>query len=660
MLGGGGSRGYAHAGALLGLERLGHDPGMVVGASIGALVGALYAAGYGPGEIQRLVREEDWNEVFTPAPLLVGPDREPRYPILAYDREVDSLRFNRGIVPQWRINRLLVRLLFDAEARSRGDFDRLARRFRAVATDLATGRPVVLSRGDLPRAARASMAVPGVFSPVEWEGRSLVDGGISNNLPVRPARDLGADFVIAVEVSRPEREIEGRGALQVLGRALDLLQENAQRGEPPPDVLVLPAIDPSVWGIGFAADPEPLFAAGLAAALRDAPPAARRRPGPRPLPAPPRAFGALRIEAPDSATARLARRVFRDVAPGAYDPRRVLSAVDRLYTTGLFEGVWPRVEDTESAEPTLVVRVEAQPTASLAGALGYDTDRGGRFWAAAQRSRPLFGAPGLLTASVSLDRLEQWGSASVRVFPVRLSPLVWSAGAYAKEMDLRRFGPEAAEGDVEVRRTGGWLGVDFQQLLAQRVASAVVRAEWVDVEEGEGGFSAGPLVRIASPRAEAPVVGVPLEIEGEARWGAVAYRRASARGSLGTELGPLKVAAVADGTVASRGAPADALPALGDERAVPGFRWGEARGRMRAVAGGDAAYPLPRLGGHLRTRLRAGWVGDALETIDEREGWVTGAELGALWSTPFGAIHLAFGANSRGDRRLVLDLGAPF
>lgn len=661
VLSGGGSRGLAHAGVLVGLEQLGYDPDLVVGTSIGALVGALYAAGYTPEQIQARIREIDWEEIFTPAPVLLGPEREGRYPLVAYDRQTDSLRFNRGFIPQWRINRVLVQLLFDAEARSRGDFDRLARRFRAVTADLETGQIVVLGSGDLPRAARASMAVPGVFAPVEWEGRSLVDGGIVSNRPTGVARSLGAKRIIAADVSRPSGEIAGRGPLQVAGRALDLLQENVERGQAPPDVLVVPTLPPNFGGVTFPADQEPLFKIGLTAALRDAPRAGRTPPEPRALPAPPRAFGRLVVEAPDSASAALVRRVFRDVAPGPYDPQRVLTAVDRLYTTGLFEGVWPRVEEGRQgdAAPTLIVRLEAPPRFSVAGSIGYDTDRGGRLWAAVQRGSAFLGAPAVLMGSVSLHRFEQWGSASVHVHPIRVSPLAVSAGAYLREVDVRSFGEESLPGDVEVLRAGGWAGFDFQQLLAQRVASAIVRAERISIEDGEEGFSVGPYLRIAAPQAEAPVVGVPLQLEAEARWGSIAYRRISARGSLATTLGALQLAGIADATIASETAPPDALPALGNDYAVPGYHWGEGRAPALAVTGLDLAYPTP-LGGYTRARLRVARTADRLSEMPDSSAWVTGAELGLFWSTPFGAVELAFGANGEGGRRLSLDVGPRF
>jgi NTE family protein len=658
VLSGGGSRGLAHVGTLLGLEELGYDPDLVVGTSIGALAGALYASGRSPAEIQDSIRAINWGDVFTPAPLVLGPDREARYPLLTYDRESNPLRFNRGFIPQWRINRVLVRLLFDAEARSRGDFDRLARPYRAVATDLQTGRSVVLARGDLARAARASMAVPGVFSPVEWEGRSLVDGGLSSNLPTDVARQLGATRIIAVDVGRPSEEILGRGPLQVASRALDILEQNAEQSTVQPDLLIVPPLDPNSLGITFPADPDPLFRIGLAG-VQGVPAASRRRPEPRPLAPPPAAFGGLVIEAPDSATAALARRVFRHVAPGPYDPMRVLAAVDRLYTTGLFEGVWPRVEDSggTDAAPALIVRLERPPLITIAGGAGFDTDRGGRLWAALQRSQALMGAPAVLTGTLSLDRLRQWGSAGAQIHLAQISPLVATAGLFRRETDLPRDGD--LRGDDEVRRTGAWAGIDFQQLLAQRVASAVVRAEHIRVDGGRDGFIVGPLLRLAAPTADPPVVGVPFLAEAEVRMGAVEYSRASLRASRSTRLGLVRLAAVGDFAAASAGAPADVHASLGEEHAMPGVRWGERRAPVRALAGADAAYPLAS-GAYMRTRLRAGAVADRVGSLENRDRWMSGADLGVVYATPFGVFNLAFGANSRGEQRLILDLGAQF
>src|SRR5687767_6114034 len=126
VLSGGGSRGIAHAGVLAVMEERGYDPDIVIGTSMGAVVGALYAAGYTADEIADQIRAIAWRGMFDPTPVIIGADRHVRYPMLTLDLDVsEQLRLSRGLVGQWRINRVLAHLLFEANARSRGDFDRL-------------------------------------------------------------------------------------------------------------------------------------------------------------------------------------------------------------------------------------------------------------------------------------------------------------------------------------------------------------------------------------------------------------------------------------------------------------------------------------------------------------------------------------------------------
>ena len=659
VLSGGGSRGLAHAGALLGLERLGYDADIVVGTSMGALIGALYAAGYPPEEIQRQIYEVDWGETFSSAPVTLGPDRVVRYPFLVFDREADPLRFNRGFVPQWRANLILAHLLFDANARARGDFDRLARRYRAVAADLLTGEPVVLSQGDLARAARASMAVPGILTPVDWEGRILVDGGIADNLPVEVARDLNAQFTVAVDVRLPADTILGRTPIQIANRALDLMLRKVRRDTIPPNVLVTPALPLNLSGFTFPSDPAPFFEVGLEAALSEA----HRNPGERaiarPLPPAPTAFGSLEIEAPGSAYEAFVRAVFDDIAPGPYDAEAVLDAVDQLYTTGLFEAVWPRVEGGDNErDPTLVVRLEAPPRLSIATALGYDSDRGGRLWVAVQRSAVTMGAPAIHSVAGMLTPVEQWAEVSTRVLFPSMPVLGWSAGVFVKEADLRAFSPDRIS-DQEVIRSGGWLGVEYQRALAARVALATLRAEYVHVEDGQEGFSVGPLLRLAAPAAKVPIVGVQAEAEAQLRLGEVSYTTLQARGSTELRFGVLRTAAVGDFAVASPGSPPDVNPTLGDENGLPGHRWGMGRDRVRALAGVDLAYPIPGQG-YIRSRLRAGASVANIDLLTEQGSWIGGAEIGPIWRTPFGTLAASWGVNTAGEQQLFLNVGSPF
>lgn len=206
-LSGGGARGLAHIGVIEALEAEGVPIHCVAGTSMGALVGSLYAAGYSPSEIDAVVRTVEWQDVFS------GKPERSLVPLAL--RVDDVAAVARAAVSRWRIrlppardsdyrtNRLLFRLLAEASYRAAGDFDALRRPFRAVAADLATGERVVLARGSLARAVRASLSFPVGLIPVSLDGRVLVDGGLVDNLPTGVARQLGADVVLAVDVRSP-------------------------------------------------------------------------------------------------------------------------------------------------------------------------------------------------------------------------------------------------------------------------------------------------------------------------------------------------------------------------------------------------------------------------------------------------------------------------
>lgn len=658
VLSGGGSRGLAHAGVLIGLEEAGRDPAIVVGTSMGAVVGALYAAGYTSEEIVDRIEDVNWAEAFTATALVIGPDRAARYPLVTFDIDTDELRFARGLVAQWRINRVLARLLFDANARARGDFDRLARRYRAVAADLRTGEAVVLSAGDLARAARASMAVPGLFAPVVWEDRILIDGGIVNNLPTDVARTLGAEHVVAVDAGRAPDEIHDSSPLGVIQRVIDLMQENTHRDRPA-DELVLPDLDPRSGGTTFPSDPSALFAAGLSAARRDlGPTPATSGGGERPLALPPDRFARLVVEAPDSSLAALGRRYFAPVAPGSYDTAAVLRALDLLYTTGLFEAVWPRVtEDPVTGEASLVVRLDSPPRVSLGAGAGYENDRGARAWMSISRYTSVARRPAILTGSATSTGLERWAAVSLQVFPRVRPPLTWSVGAHIKETDVRVFTAADAIGDADAVRAGGWAALELPHILKDRLTTLTFRGEWVDVEGGLRGSAYGPVLRFSGLNPDVMVVGEPFLAEAEHRWGEVPYSRVALRGSADLQLRDLAIAAVTDFAWTTAGAPDDSRPALGDEHMIPGLQWGEERGATRAVVGGDAAYPIRNA--FARLRLRSGAVAANPEGL-ERARWVSGAQIGVMWRSPLGSAEVGYGVNTRGDRRIDVGIGRRF
>lgn len=252
VLSGGGARGAAHVGVLKVLEELHVAPDMVIGTSMGSIVGGLYAAGWTPEQIERLIHRLDWEGAFTDA----VPRSEKSFLRKQDDRPVliqGRLAFDgfKPVLPSGVIRgqklELILRLL-ESLSPAASDFDHLPIPYRAVAADIATGKPVILDSGSLATAMRASMSIPGAFPPVRLDGRDLVDGGIAANLPIGIAMELGATSVIAVDISSPlivEGEQLGTfaaiiGHLNSLLTAGNVSRDRALIG--PDDVLITPAL----------------------------------------------------------------------------------------------------------------------------------------------------------------------------------------------------------------------------------------------------------------------------------------------------------------------------------------------------------------------------------------------------------------------------------
>jgi NTE family protein len=205
VLSGGGGRGLAHVGVIKKLEEYGIKVDYIVGTSMGALVGGIYSSGYDSLELEKIALSIDWDNYMNDS--LKRRD-------LAFDEKQDngrfalSIPFNKdgiapisGVIEGVKLYALLNRLLFHVNSVS--DFNRLPIPFACVATDIYTGEALILKRGDLPAALRASMSIPSVFTAVEYEDHMLVDGGLVMNLPVSVAKEADVDYVIAVDVGTP-------------------------------------------------------------------------------------------------------------------------------------------------------------------------------------------------------------------------------------------------------------------------------------------------------------------------------------------------------------------------------------------------------------------------------------------------------------------------
>lgn len=206
-LSGGGARGGAHVGVLKAIEELEIPIDYIAGTSMGAIIGALYATGYDAEQIEEILINVDWNKGLQDSPE--RQYRTMRKKILEAEFYIPfRVGFNKGKIqlPLGAIEGQHLDQIFNElflPVLNTSDFDLFPIPFRAVATDLVTGEAVILSEGSLPNAIRASMSVPGVFAPIQIDSRLLVDGGMSNNLPVDIVRSMGADIVIAVDISSP-------------------------------------------------------------------------------------------------------------------------------------------------------------------------------------------------------------------------------------------------------------------------------------------------------------------------------------------------------------------------------------------------------------------------------------------------------------------------
>jgi NTE family protein len=227
-LGGGGARGGAHVGVLSVLEELRIPIDCIAGTSMGALVGATYASGVLMADIERQILEVDWSATIGSAGRRSMVPMQRKLAGITYSNNIElgitggSLYGVGGLVSTQNVEgffRLLV-----GNARDIDDFDQLAIPFRAVATDLAASEMVVIGSGDLTRAMRASMAVPGVFAPVVVDDMVLADGGMMRNLPVDVVRALCADVVIAVSLQAPPPSPEQlQGVFALAGRSIDAM-----------------------------------------------------------------------------------------------------------------------------------------------------------------------------------------------------------------------------------------------------------------------------------------------------------------------------------------------------------------------------------------------------------------------------------------------------
>jgi NTE family protein len=253
VLSGGGARGAAHAGVLKILEEKNIPIDMIVGTSMGSFIGGLYASGKSPQEIEDMLVSTDWHKyIRTEFNRKDIPIRKKKFQYTYPGRLGLGINSkNELVLPTGILKRepLLLKFLKETEHVDHiNDFDKLNIPFRAVATNIRNGDMVVLKSGKLGEAIYASSAIPGGLQPIKLNGIDLVDGGVSSNLPIEVAREMGADIIIAVDVSEHfDEDLDVNSYFVVTAQLVNILmRKNADKSIETltdKDVLLTPILD---------------------------------------------------------------------------------------------------------------------------------------------------------------------------------------------------------------------------------------------------------------------------------------------------------------------------------------------------------------------------------------------------------------------------------
>jgi NTE family protein len=391
VLSGGSALGLAHVGALKVIEQAGIPIDMIVGTSMGAIVGGLYAVGYSPDQLDSIVTKLNWTTVLSEQRDSLGDHynllKRQRFPFwIGFDSKGISL--GAGLLEGQNVLSLLTELtLHDLNVR---DFDKLPVPYRAVATDIMTGEKVVISRGSIADAMRASMSLPGIFRPYALDGRQLVDGGIADNMPVDVAREMGADIVIAVDsgAGRPTSADFLNSSVAITAQTLNLLiDQNMESARKNADLVITPDLhDFNMMSFGDVVrivDQGKKGAEAKLPALREiaarieksrplvTPEEQANRSAYRPLPQ----LTTVSAEGGTSSDQALARSVFAPLEGKPADRALVRKAVDSLYASGRFDLVTFDLASVHGLEngPSLaagVVRLVPDTTSANAILLG--------------------------------------------------------------------------------------------------------------------------------------------------------------------------------------------------------------------------------------------------------------------------------------------------
>jgi NTE family protein len=696
-LAGGGAKGGAHVGVLRMLEELNVPVDYIAGTSMGSIIGGLYASGLTTDELETLLTTVDWDDLMR--------DKPPRRD-LSFRRKEDDARYlfdlefgfekGRVVWPTGLINGQKLFFMLQSltlQVADVDDFDELPVPFRAVATDVNTGDAVVLDRGNVAMAMRASMAIPSVFAAVLLGDRLLVDGGLTNNVPVDVVRAMGADVVIAVDLGAPLSSRETGSFLQIYQQTMRMLtRRNMEPQLAAADLVLTPKV--SVFGtLEFDAIEEIVkrgaeeaqsraeeLAAHAVAPERYAELMARHRRVDEAAPV----IASVRVEGNERVDSRIIENKLRARGGEALDFDALADDLGRVYGLGDFKAVDFYIEDTAEG-PGLVVRTEEKPWGPKYVRFGLsvatDLDGGGDL-----------GLLSNLTVTQLNTRGAEWHNDLLlgtdrRITSEFYQPLDFKGRwfiAPSFELGQRRlsfFVDRREVGELSVRNSTAALDVGYQASKYAEFRLGVERGRLrVDTESGE--IPADVVGDLDLGRID--LGGLVLEVQSDRLDNASVPRNGSrtrlrafvSREGLGAdaeyekfELGASQFRSFGRDTLfgsLSAGWSSDGnLPEyesfrLGGFGSLSGFEEAQLRGQYLGVARLGIYHLFPKLLS-LSDLFVGGWVegGNVWQTRDEVgfDNLILTTTFFVGKDTAFGPVYLAFGQAEEGENKVYLAVG---
>ena len=649
VLSGGGAKGLSHIGVLAALDSVGIRPDLVVGTSMGAAVGALYASGYSGRSLDSLARITPLSEMFRPyrprAPRSLGVLR----PLVTWEQGDRSFTIQSASLVEAEVNALINVAMLRGNLLARGDFDSLPIPFRAVATDLGSGDPVIMRSGDLAQAVRASIAVPLVFAPELRGGRFLVDGGLSANIPVAVARAEGAERVIVSDATEhPSTTFDGYSPLSVADRLIEFLFQQPAESLHAGDVLVRPDVE-GFTSLNFSAPRVARLlangrgAADTALASLTCLPEERAR-GRSTLP---RVVTGFTADGANDSERLALERMLGVGLSDTLDVELLRSRLRGLGATDAYHSVWMGPHGFgDSIGFALSMRRAARREVALG--LAYDNELGGQMWTGGV-DRRLFGLALEGSGAVFLDGFRKELHAGLRrKFQLVRQVLDPTVAVRLASEDVRQFDADGDELDeLETREAIGFLGVERVLPHGWELGLGIQGHTW-DEPARENVSTAGVALRaLRASRLRGEVV------RAEGVWSGI-YSRASINAEVLARFGVVRF------TPRMRLAWGDDLPVqhafpLGGKDGFPGLHIGERRGDREAMLG--LMFTTPVKGPLLaRVEVAGGRTADGGPLLGE-QGWVGGIRGGVGADTPVGPVRFEYGYSTEDRGAVFVRLG---